>query len=132
MNRADPIRTDPGVSPEDKAVVERAPTSCKSSYRESYPRSIGANPPIPNDWPLPGTFCRHALVLQIKGGPTMFRTRVRLVFAGLAIALGSASGCASDGSGLGSSHSRRAGTTNVVQRPTYEVEGTKPLYLGGY
>ena len=23
-------------------------------------------------------------------------------------------------------------TTNVVQRPTYPVEGTKPLYIGGY
>ena len=23
-------------------------------------------------------------------------------------------------------------TTNVVQRPTYEVEGEKTLYLGGY
>jgi hypothetical protein len=23
-------------------------------------------------------------------------------------------------------------TTNVVQRPVYEVEGTRPFYLGGY
>jgi hypothetical protein len=71
-------------------------------------------------------------LFKIKGGPTMVRTRHCLVFAGLAIALGSASGCASDGTGLGSSHSRRSDATNVVQRPTYEVEGTKPLYLGGY
>jgi len=26
----------------------------------------------------------------------------------------------------------RPDMTNVVQRPTYPVEGTKPLYLGGY
>ena len=26
----------------------------------------------------------------------------------------------------------RPDATNVVQRPTYSVEGTKPLYLGGY
>jgi hypothetical protein len=68
----------------------------------------------------------------IKGSLTMFRARVRLLFAGLAIAISSASGCASDRTGLASSPSRRSDSTNVVQRPTYEVEGTKPLYLGGY
>jgi hypothetical protein len=62
----------------------------------------------------------------------MLRTRVRQLFAGVAIAMSFASGCASDRSGLASSPSRRSDSTNVVQRPTYEVEGTKPLYLGGY
>jgi hypothetical protein len=69
---------------------------------------------------------------QIKGGPTMLRTYARPLFAGLAIALSSASGCASDRSGLTSSPSGGADSTNVVQRPTYEVPGTKPLFLGGY
>jgi hypothetical protein len=61
----------------------------------------------------------------------MFQARARPLFAGLAIAVSFASGCASDRSGL-ASPSRRSDSTNVVQRPTYEVEGTKPLYLGGY
>jgi hypothetical protein len=61
----------------------------------------------------------------------MLRTRLRALFAGLAIALSLASGCASDRSGLVSPF-RRSDSTNVVQRPTYEVEGTKPLFLGGY
>jgi hypothetical protein len=53
--------------------------------------------------------------------------------AGLAIAAGLvASGCASDRSSLESSPHRRPDISNVVQRPTYEVEGTKPLYLSGY
>jgi hypothetical protein len=59
----------------------------------------------------------------------MFRFRVRPLHACLAIAISFASGCASDGSGLAS---RRSDSTNVVQRPTYQVEGTKPLFLGGY
>jgi hypothetical protein len=69
--------------------------------------------------------------IKIKGGLIMFRSRVRPLFASLAIAISLASGCASDRSSL-ASPSGQSDSTNVVQRPTYEVEGTKPLYLGGY
>ncbi len=70
--------------------------------------------------------------MTIKGGPTMLRTHVRPLLAGLAIAISLASGCVSDRSSLASVPFGRSGSTNVVQRPTYEVEGTKPLFLGGY
>jgi hypothetical protein len=62
----------------------------------------------------------------------MWRTRLRPLFAGLAIAISFDSGCASNHSGLVPSPSGQSGSTNVVQRPIYEVEGTKPLFLGGY
>ncbi len=62
----------------------------------------------------------------------MFRPRVRPLFAGLAIAASFTSGCASDRAGLAPHPFGQSDVTNVVQRPTYEVEGTKPLFLGGY
>jgi hypothetical protein len=47
---------------------------------------------------------------------------------GIAAALGLfGGGCSSD-----RSYRPRPDRTNVVQRPTYEDEGTKTLYLGGY
>lgn len=47
---------------------------------------------------------------------------------GLAFVLASvAPGCARD-----RAYCPRPDTTNVVQRPIYPVECTKPLYIGGY
>ena len=47
---------------------------------------------------------------------------------GLAIATGlCVTGCSSD-----RSYRLRPDRTNVVQRPVYDTDGTKNLYLGGY
>ena len=52
----------------------------------------------------------------------------RVCLIGLAIATGACvTGCSSDRSYL-----RRPDRTNVVQRPVYDADGTKNLYLGGY
>ncbi len=52
----------------------------------------------------------------------------RVCLIGLALAVGPlVAGCAWD-----RSYPPQSGTTNVVQRPTYEVDGAKTLYFGGY
>ncbi len=56
------------------------------------------------------------------------KLRVRTGLIGLAVGLWPfVSGCTSDHFGRSESD-----TPYVVQRPTYAIEGTKPLYLGGY
>jgi hypothetical protein len=59
----------------------------------------------------------------------MRRTLLRPLLASLAITVGFASGCASHQSNLASGG---PDSRIVVQRPVYPVEGTKPLFLGGY
>jgi hypothetical protein len=57
----------------------------------------------------------------------------RASLVGVAMILGSlALGCASNGSGSTWLRGPCPDSTNVVQRPTYEIPTTKPLYLGGY
>jgi hypothetical protein len=52
----------------------------------------------------------------------------RVCLIGLALAVGPlVAGCSSD-----RSYRPQPDTSSVVQRPTYEVEGAKTLYLGGY
>jgi hypothetical protein len=41
-------------------------------------------------------------------------------------------GCASDRSWFSSWRGQGPETPYVVQRPSYAIEGTRPLYLGGY
>jgi hypothetical protein len=57
---------------------------------------------------------------------------VRNGLLGLAMLTTIASGgCRSHSSSLGPSKPS-PDVTNVVQKPTYQVPGTKPLFLGGY
>lgn len=52
----------------------------------------------------------------------------RVCLIGLALAVGPlVAGCSWD-----RSYRPQPDTSNVVQRPTYEVDGAKTLYLGGY
>jgi hypothetical protein len=52
----------------------------------------------------------------------------RVCLIGLALAVGPlVAGCSSD-----RSYRPQPDTTNVVQRPTYDVDGAKTLYFGGY
>jgi hypothetical protein len=64
---------------------------------------------------------RRSFLLLVRTGS------VGLGFIGIA----ASSGCRSQESGL-SPFRPRPDVTNVVQKPVYPVEGTKPLYLGGY
>ena len=67
----------------------------------------------------------------IEEDTTMSRTASfagRVCLIGLALAVGPlVAGCASD-----RSYQPQPDTTNVVQRPTYDVDRTKTLYFGGY
>ena len=135
MNRADPKERDTGVIAEGefRGLAGNGITANHRTAKVSLDPLMPTHRYLKTSLALAGEIpSPRTASFQLKGGPTMLRTRLRPLFAGLAIVLSLASGCASDRSGLASAPSGRSDSTNVVQRPTYEVEGTKPLFLGGY